>query len=233
MMSLQKKRSWLRVLVAVLILGGFSAESANADRDSHRNERTMTGVWQTKSPAGWVVQSEFGVFTGDTRMRWELEEDGNGLISGFNLWFSPNPSEGRPSVGAMCMVGARNGRNVVITEARIRDRLLPTFEFECTHRRGNDARCVGNGFASQPPVALTGRMRRVKNPDENAGPVPAVLIAGVRAFCSGNGERPENPLLGASSTCPSPTTEFQPGAPMFGIPDRCCAPDFSTCVNFN
>ena len=202
-MHLRTTRCTWMLLVAVPFVAGVLAMSAVADRD-HRDDRdhqkTMTGVWRTESPAGWVVQSEAGVFSGDTRMRWELEEDENGLISGFNLWFSASTvSEGGPSVGAMCMVGARNGGNVVITEAQIRDRLVPTFEFECKHRRGDRARCVGNGLASQPPVALTGRMKRLENPDEGAGELPVALIEAVRTFCSVGGQRPESPLLGSGS----------------------------------
>ncbi len=174
----------------------------------------------------WVAQSQAGVFSGDTQMRWELEEDENGLISGFNLWFSANPaSEGRPSVGAMCMVGARNGENVVITEAQIRDRLVPTFEFECKHRRGNRTRCVGNGLASQPPVALTGRMKRLENPDEGVGDLPVALIEAVRTFCSVGGQRPEDPLLlGASVVCPASyvTVDIRTFIPGVGIVSACC-----------
>ena len=219
--------TWM-LLVAVPFVAGVLAMSAVADRDHRDDEKTMTGVWLTESPAGWVVQSEAGVFSGDTRMRWELEEDENGLISGFNLWFSASTvSEGGPSVGAMCMVGARNGGNVVITEAQIRDRLVPTFEFECKHRRGDHARCVGNGLASQPPVALTGRMMRLENPDEDAGELPVALIDAVRTFCSVGGQRPESPLLGSNSGCSAPYTDGPFFYPTFAL---CCDPISGSCT---
>ncbi len=226
-MRLRTTRFTWMLLVAVPFVAGVLAMSAVADRDHRDDEKAMTGVWLTESPAGWVVQSEAGVFRGDTRMRWELEEDENGLISGFNLWFSPSSvSEGRPSVGAMCMVGARNGRNVVITESRIRDRLVPTFEFECGRRRGDRARCVGNGLASQPPVALTGRMMRLENSDEDAGELPVALINAVRTFCSVGGQIPEIPLLG-SPTCQAPHSDafyMPPGAWL------CCDLSTGQCV---
>jgi hypothetical protein len=195
MFSRTSQSSWM-LLVAVPFLTGVLAMSAVADRDHRDDEKVMTGVWRTKSLAGWVVQTEVGVFRGDTRMRWELEEDENGLISGFNLWLSPSSVSGQlPAVGAMCMVGARKGSNVVITESRIRDRLVPTFEFECKHRKGDRARCVGNGFASQPPVALTGRMTRKEDSDEDAAELPVGLINAVRTFCSVGGQILEIPPM--------------------------------------
>jgi hypothetical protein len=205
MFSRTSQSSWM-LLVAVPFFTGVLAMSAAADRDHRDDEKVMTGVWRTESLAGWVVQTEVGVFRGDTRMRWELEEDENGLISGFNLWLSPSSVSGQlPAIGAMCMVGARKGSNVVITESRIRDRLVPTFEFECKHRKGDRARCVGNGFASQPPVALTGRMTRKEDSDEDAAELPVGLINAVRTFCSVGGQIPEIPLLG-SPTCQAPYT---------------------------
>ena len=220
-MRCRMTRFALTLLVAVPLVSSVLAMSAEADRDGRADKKKMTGVWRTASPAGWVTQSQAGVLLGDTQMRWELEEDENGLISGFNLWFSANPaSEGRPSVGAMCMVGARNGEDVVITEARIRDRLVPTFEFECKHRRGNRTRCVGNGLASQPPIALTGRMKRLKNPDEGVGDLPVALIEAVRTFCSVGGQRPEDPLLlGGRNSCPAPYVLSDYGFP---VPPVCC-----------
>jgi hypothetical protein len=116
---------------------------------------------------------------------------------------------------------------VVITESRIRDRLVPTFEFECKHRRGDRARCVGNGLASQPPVALTGRMMRLEDSDEDAEELPVGLINAVRTFCSVGGQIPEIPLLGRP-TCQAPyTTEFYmpPGAPI------CCDITTGRCVS--
>jgi len=226
-MRLRTTRFTWKLLVAVPFLTGALAMPAMADRDHREDEKTMSGVWRTESPAGWVVQSEAGVFRGDTQMRWELEEDENGLISGFNMWFSPSSvSGGRPSVGAMCMVGARNGRNVVITESRIRDRLVPTFEFECKHRRGDRARCVGNGLASQPPVALTGRMMRLENSDEDAGELPVPLINAVRTFCSVGGQIPEIPLPG-TSPCQAPYSDplFMPSGALW-----CCDLTSGQCV---
>ena len=118
-------------------------------------------------------------------MRWELEEDANGMISGFNIWYSPSVSGGPGTRGAMCMVGARDGSRVVITESSVQDRLLPTFEFTCTHRKGRHARCLGAGFSDQPPVALRGGMTRVKDPAERDTNLPGWVIGEVRDFCSG------------------------------------------------
>ena len=145
----------------------------------------MTGIWFTETPASWVVQTEVGAFSGSTKMRWELQENANGTISGFNIWSSPSISGGPGVGGAYCMVGAREGSRVVITEASVEDRLLPTFAFTCTHQKGRHARCLGAGFADQPPVALRGRLTRIKNPASRDADLPGVVISEVRDFCSG------------------------------------------------
>ena len=180
--AVKRKTVFLALSLIVAII--CPAVSAQASDDSRRS---MTGVWFTKAPASWVYQDQAGVFTGSTSMRWELEEDANGMIRGFNIWYAADAVEG-PSVGAMCMVGARGGSRVVITEAEVDNALLPTFEFTCTHRKGRLARCLGNGFSDQPPVALRGRMNRVKDPtdrDSELAEQYAEDINAVRAACAG------------------------------------------------
>ncbi len=85
----------------------------------------------------------------------------------------------------MCMVGARDGSRVVITEASVLNRLLPTFEFSCTHRKGRRARCLGSGLSDQPPVALQGKMVRVKNSARRDDDLVDLAIDAVRDFCQG------------------------------------------------
>ena len=174
-------------LSLILVLGMLLAGGASQANDN--KERSMTGVWFTQAPAGWIVQTESGAFSGDTEMRWELEEDANGLIHGFNIWHSFNAVEGL-GVGAMCMVGARDGSRVIITEASVTNRLLPTFEFSCTHRKGRRARCLGAGLSDQPPVALQGKMVRVKNSASRDENLVDLAIDAVRDFCQGQVPEP-------------------------------------------
>ena len=114
-------RTWLTALLIMPLAALFltTAAYADDDDDDRGNRRSMTGVWVSTAPAWWVVRYELGVLAGDVQMRWELEEDENGLINGFNIWHAPNPEEGVLGIGAMCMVGARNGSHVVISEAGI------------------------------------------------------------------------------------------------------------------
>lgn len=181
---LQLKTLTLKFFPSVILALGILLVGPAAHSDSKDTEKSMTGVWFTRAPAGWIVQTELGVFTGDTQMRWELDEDDNGLIQGFNIWYSGNSAEDL-GVGAMCMVGARDGSRVVITEASVTNRLLPTFEFSCTHRKGSRASCLGAGFSDQPPVALQGKMVRVKNPARRDENLPDLAIGAVRDFCQG------------------------------------------------
>jgi hypothetical protein len=83
---------------------------------------------------------------------------------------------------------AREGSRVVITEAEVGNILIPTFEFTCTHRKGRRARCLGAGFSDQPPVALRGRMTRLKDPTDRESDLAAHYeedINAVRDSCAG------------------------------------------------
>lgn len=57
------------------------------------------------------------------------------MIRGFNIWYATDAVEG-PSIGVMCLVGARDGSRVVITEAEVDNGLLQTFAFTSTPRKG-------------------------------------------------------------------------------------------------
>ncbi|MDG2335028.1 MAG: hypothetical protein P8Q97_12440 [Myxococcota bacterium] len=188
-MLLSSRGSWLTVLFLALLVPLFIAGSAPADDDDRDGKKSMTGVWVSSPPAWWVVRYDGGTFSGDVQMRWELEEDENGMITGFNIWHSPNPQEGPLAIGAMCMVGARNGSSVVISEAGLFNQtgpLVPSFEFECRHGGKNKARCLGNGFSVQPPVALTGNMKRLKNPEPQYE-IEGFVIDDIRLRCGSGG----------------------------------------------
>ena len=180
-------RTCLTALLIMPLAALFLTTAAYADDDDDRgNRRSMTGVWVSTAPAWWVVRYELGVLAGDVQMRWELEEDENGLIHGFNIWHAPNPEEGALGIGAMCMVGARNGSRVVISEAGIFNAtgpLTPSFEFNCRRGSRDKARCLGTGFSVQPPVALTGNMKRLKHPDPETE-LAGFVLAHVRDFCA-------------------------------------------------
>ena len=84
----------------------------------------MTGTWLTRPAAPFVYQDPDGFAVGVpapvkevTLMRWELEEDENGLITGYNTYYSMDDQGGSQSRGTLCMVGARQGSNVLLSEA--------------------------------------------------------------------------------------------------------------------
>ena len=181
-----KNRPRFTALVLVPLAAVFLTTVSQADDDADDDRRSMTGVWVTSAPAWWIVRYELGALSGSVQMRWELEEDENGMISGFNIWHAPNPEEEALGIGAMCMVGARNGSQVVISEAGIFNEtgpLVPSFEFECKRGKGQRARCVGNGFSVQPPVALSGNMKRLKRPGPETE-LAGFLLDEVRSFCA-------------------------------------------------
>jgi len=171
-----------------LALSTAMAFSAGCGQANGNSEESMTAIWFTQPPASWIVETEVGPFSGLTQMRWELEEDSNGIISGFNIWYSPSISGGPGTGGAYCMVGAREDSRVVITEASVEDRLLPTFSFTCTQLDRLNLRCLGAGFADQPPVALRGQLTREEEPASNDADIPSEVISEVRDFCNGSSQ---------------------------------------------
>jgi hypothetical protein len=176
-----KKNALLGLLLTALI--AFTAGCGQANGNA---EDSMTAIWFTETPASWIRETAAGPFSGSTQMRWELEEGANGTISGFNIWYSPSISGGPGNGGAFCMVGAREDSRLVITEASVEDRLKGTFSFTCTQLDRLNLRCLGAGFADQPPIALRGQLTREEEPASNDAEIPSEVISEVRDFCNGS-----------------------------------------------
>ena len=168
------------------------AAPVHADSDSDE-KKTMTGVWLTRPAAPFVYQDPDGFEPGVaapvkeiTLMRWELEEDENGLITGYNTYFSMDDQGGRQSRGTLCMVGARQGSKVLLSEAYavyggypVPDlSTLTIFRFSCERRGGNKLKCLGDGLSSIPPTVLKAVLVRAKQPGDLI-PVPEAA----RAIC--------------------------------------------------
>jgi len=172
-------------LFILLIL--FLATPLHADSDSdERGKKTMTGTWVTRPAAPFVYQDPDGFEPGvaapikeATLMRWELEEDENGLITGYNTYYSMDDQGGSQSRGTLCMVGARQGSKVLLSEAYavyngfpVPDQsTLTIFRFNCERRGGNKMKCLGDGLSSIPPTVLKSVMVRSKRAGDLV-PVP-------------------------------------------------------------
>ena len=167
-MHLQPIRSIHLYLFPLLLPLILAAVPATADSDS-REKKTMTGVWLTRPAAPFVYQDPDGFGPGVvapvkevTLMRWELEEDEDGLITGYNTYYSMDDQGGSQSRGTLCMVGARQGSKVLLSEAYAIYNGTPvpelstvtTFRFSCDRRGGKKLRCLGDGLATIPPTVL-------------------------------------------------------------------------------
>jgi len=163
----------------------FMACPVAADSDSE-NKKTMTGIWLTRPAAAFVYQDPDGFEDGVAAplkeislMRWELEEDKNGLITGYNTYYSIDDQGGSQSRGTLCMVGARQGSNVLLSEAYAVYDGFPVpalstvtiFRFNCKMRGENKLKCLGDGLSSIPPTVLKAALVRSKLPGD-AIPVP-------------------------------------------------------------
>ena len=114
-------------------------------------------------------------------MRWELEEDENGLITGYNSYFSADDEGGSRSRGTLCMVGARIRNRVVLEEAYAvyngaptpELSTIPIFVFDCEASGRKKIRCLGHGLSNIQPTALKATLVRSKRAGE-LFPVPEV-----------------------------------------------------------
>ena len=169
------------------------AAPVSASSDSDNKKKTMTGVWLTKPAAPFVYQDPDGFQPGvaapvkeATLMRWKLEEDENGLITGYNTYYSMDDQGGSQSRGTLCMVGARQGSKVLLSEAYavydgypVPDQsTLTIFRFNCERRGGNKLKCLGDGLSSIPPTVLKAVLVRSKR-EGDVIPVPDAA----RAIC--------------------------------------------------
>ena len=167
---------------------------SDSDSDSDSDDRgSLTGTWVTPTPAPFVLQDPNGFAPGipgplkeSTFMRWELEQDENGLIIGYNTYYSEDEAGGNVSRGTLCMVGARQGSKVLLSEAYavyngfpVPDQsTLTIFRFNCERRGGNKMKCLGDGLSSIPPTVLKAVLVRLKG----AGPAIPVPEA-AREIC--------------------------------------------------
>lgn len=127
-------------------------------KETNRGGRTMTGLWVTRAPSPFVIQYDSGPSKEFTEMAWTLVEDENGLITGFNTYLSTSSVETSITKGALCMVGARVGSRVVISEAPVEASTTPIFVFECERRKNKTLRCLGHGLANIEPITLQARL---------------------------------------------------------------------------
>lgn len=175
-------RSWLPLfrhfLVLLVVLGIAAPVPTSADSDSD-DSRSMTGVWLTRPASRFVLQDVGGAVPEATLMRWELEEDENGLITGYNSYFSGDDEGSSRSRGTLCMVGARIGNRVVLEEAYAiyngvpapELSTIPIFVFDCHTGGRKKIRCLGHGLSNIQPTALKATLARSRRAGE-LFPVP-------------------------------------------------------------
>lgn len=151
--------------LCLLIALGIAAIPDTADAG---DRRSMTGVWLTRPASQFVLQDTEGPVPEITVMRWELEEDENGLITGYNSYISIDDSGESRSSGTLCMVGARIGNRVVLEEAyAVLDGVPqpdlsthPIFVFDCEARGRKKIHCLGHGLSTIQPTALKATLVR-------------------------------------------------------------------------
>ena len=163
----------------VALVALASAAPVFADSDDRGRRKSLTGVWLTRPAAPFVLQDpDSGVPDGTqgrpvkeaTLMRWELEEDENGLITGYNTYYSQAEDGSSQSRGTLCMVGAQIGSRVILTESYAIYDGVPVpqisttaiFAFDCEQRGRNNMRCIGHGLSNIQPTALQANLVRSK-----------------------------------------------------------------------
>ncbi|MDE0886030.1 MAG: hypothetical protein OSB70_10910 [Myxococcota bacterium] len=137
----------------------------------------MTGLWATETPSPFVIQYAEGPLKELTKMAWTLSQDEDGLITGFNTYLSEDDQGNPVSVGALCMVGARIGSRVVISEAPVEAPTLPIFVFECEQRNNRKLTCLGHGLANLEPIALQATLVRQEESIEAVDLVTDEILA--------------------------------------------------------
>ena len=173
----------LPALLSLLVLAAPAVADSGSDS---AGSRSMTGTWLTRTPSPFVLQDPDGFAPGVagpikefTLMRWELEEDQHGRITGYNTYFSLDDAGESRSRGTLCMVGARVGSRVILSEAyAVYDgypvpeaSTIAIFNFDCEQKGRKKIECIGNGLSNIQPTALQATLKRSKRPGEVI-PVP-------------------------------------------------------------
>ncbi|MDG2333209.1 MAG: hypothetical protein P8Q97_03190 [Myxococcota bacterium] len=164
-------------LFSLIALALLAPPVGASDDDRPRKQRTMTGLWVTETASPFVIQYGDGPSKELTRMAWTLSQDEDGLITGFNTYLSGDLSNATGSAGALCMVGARIGSRVVISEAPVEAPTVPIFVFECEQRNNRKLTCLGHGLANLEPIALQATLLRQKDSIEAVDLVTDEILA--------------------------------------------------------
>ena len=184
---MQRSRSQINrwPLVLFLVFGFAATAPALANANSRK---AMTGTWVTQPAAPFVYIDPDGYAPGVaapllevTFMRWELTEDEDGLILGYNTYYSKDSEGENQSRGTLCMVGARQGRQIAFSESYAiyngdpvpEFSTVPIFQFSCEQKGRKKLHCLGSGLSNLQPTALRAELERVKHP-EDLPPVPEV-----------------------------------------------------------
>ena len=182
---MQRSRTHVNLRPLVLFLA-FAFAAATPVLANENSRKTMTGTWVTQPAAPFVYIDPDGYAPGVaapllevTFMRWELTEDEDGLILGYNTYYSKDSEGENQSRGTLCMVGARQGRQIAFSESYAiyngdpvpEFSTVPIFQFSCERKGKRKLHCLGSGLSNLQPTALRAELQRVKNP-EDLPPVP-------------------------------------------------------------
>ncbi len=182
---MQRSRTHIsRWLLPLLLVCGFAATVPAVA--SAKSGKSTTGTWVTRVAAPFVYIDPDGYEPGVaaplkevTWMRWELTEDEDGLILGYNTYYSRDSEGGNESRGTLCMVGARQGKRIAFSEAYaiyegepVPDfSTVPIFQFSCEQKGKKKLQCLGSGLSNLQPTALQAVLERSKG-QGNLPPVP-------------------------------------------------------------
>lgn len=127
-----------------------------------RRGRTLSGVWETVTPSVFIEQTTVSESTKSaTFMRWTLEEDRAGLVSGRNDYTAYDEDGEITSVGTQAMAGARMGSRFALSEADVEAPAVTDFTFQCRFWGHRKIVCLGTSTAVLPPIALKAVLKRV------------------------------------------------------------------------
>lgn len=165
-------------LLSTLAIPVISLADSDSDSDSDSERRgrdSVTGVWFTKRPSPFIIQLEEGPVREKTDMRWELVEDADGLVTGYNTYAAVDDQGQSPSAGVNCMVGARNGSRIILSEAPSINPTFAYFSFGCELDGSDELRCLGDGNANLEPIALQAVLERVSDSVGDSPFVPELV----------------------------------------------------------
>lgn len=153
-------RSCVPLAILTAILAGLLLTSGCSDRGK-AHPKDLSGTWRTESVVPYLTEHTLEKPEGNpvphegirllkrwTTLEWNLNQQDDGLLTGTNNWVVYNEENEVLYKGFEPLIGAVDGKRIVVIEALDIEHQTPQVIFECFAEGPDRLRCIGYDVGS-------------------------------------------------------------------------------------